>query len=866
MDNSRVLQPTLSILDSSEGIIFFSLDKKYCYTFFTLSHQQTMKKIWNALIKVGDCMLDFLSPADKEKAKFNFDRAFAGEHFSRLEEYGDVKLKRSFWEDRYDPIVDSEGNVTGVIVFVLDVSTHISTKLRLEETQMRLTLALKSSRTGVWQWTVSSNEIYWSDEVFKIFQVPDLTRKVDFDFYLSLIHPDDRSLVQNVLEETLLTGKEYQIEHRIVCSDGSTRWIRGVGVLFRDSDHVPNKLLGTVFDITETKIEHDLNTRLALVANATKNIVVIADAESRIEWVNPAFTRITEYTLEEVIGKKPWYLLTGEKTDLGKTEELAAAVRKGIGFKDVEIINYTKSGKPYWVSLEVQPIKDERGLIIQFIAVANDISERKKVEEKLRESEARFREIVQSSPMGLIMYELQEQDRLVLIEANHAASAILRVDCCKLVGKTIEEAFPAVAGLDIVDSYVNTAKTGTPWSARELYYDDGITRGTFEVNAFQAGSNRVAMFFNDVTERKRNEQEKQDWKIRYELLVGSSGQMIYDYDVNTGSIIWSGNTQDVMGYTNEEMGDINQWAKLIHPEDQDLVLAQLAIAKKNLSKFDVSYRFSNAKGIYKIVNDRGFFFLDSSQLGGIRMIGIMEDVTHEKEAQLAIIKKNEELTKANQELDSFVYSASHDLRAPIASLLGLIRIARYEKTVEGIGALLDLQEKSLQKLDTFIRDIVDHSRNARLEIARNEVDLKGQIQESFDQFHFLENIKKIRKEIVISQETLLYSDHRRLQIVFNNLISNAIKYADTSKPDPYICITARVTIEGATISIEDNGEGIRDSAKDRVFDMFFRASDRSAGSGLGLYIVKEVLDKLNGKITMETVLGKGTVFTIIIPN
>jgi PAS domain S-box-containing protein len=324
--------------------------------------------------------------------------------------------------------------------------------------------------------------------------------------------------------------------------------------------------------------------------------------------------------------------------------------------------------------------------------------------------------------------------------------------------------------------------------------------------------------------------------------------------------------QGVLGRSTEEMGDINRWSELIHPDDKEAILEELDHAERTLSKFEVVYRFQHRDGHYKIVSDRGFFIQDNAHNEGNRMLGVMEDITREKEAERNLIIKNEELTKANRELDRFVYSASHDLRAPIASLLGLIRVARLESSLENIDKLLQMQEKTLHKLDTFIRDIVDHSRNARTLIQHEEIDFKKIVDESFEHFSFLDNLKNIRRTGVINQSCPFYSDPSRIQIILNNLISNSIKYSDLQKKDSYISIEVTIDSQKAIIIIEDNGEGIRPEMQERIFDMFVRATERSTGSGLGLYIVKEVVDKLNGKITLKSTYGIGSLFRIELPN
>jgi len=245
---------------------------------------------------------------------------------------------------------------------------------------------------------------------------------------------------------------------------------------------------------------------------------------------------------------------------------------------------------------------------------------------------------------------------------------------------------------------------------------------------------------------------------------------------------------------------------------------------------------------------------------------IVRDITERKIAEEAIARKNQELLKINEELDRFVYSASHDLRAPIASLLGLIQVIRLEKSIDKIQELLNLQEKSLKRMDLFIKDIVDYSRNTRLQIQPTLVDFKGLVNDAFEQLFYMENVDKIEKIIKIDQHEAFYSDPKRLEIIFNNLISNANKYADLNKSKPFIEVSIKVIGQSAEILVKDNGEGIREDSKEKIFEMFFRASERSSGSGLGLYIVKEAVEKLGGNLFMESEFGKGTSFTINIPS
>lgn len=241
-----------------------------------------------------------------------------------------------------------------------------------------------------------------------------------------------------------------------------------------------------------------------------------------------------------------------------------------------------------------------------------------------------------------------------------------------------------------------------------------------------------------------------------------------------------------------------------------------------------------------------------------------EEIQMRKKIEEGIKISNKKLRKANVELDNFVYSVSHDLRAPIASVLGLVGLAQKEEDIDMMKKYLSMVAESAQRQDAFIKDILDLSRNARLGINAEEIKFEDIISEIFDQLKYSSGQKDIIKEIDIRQEVAFSSDKKRLKVIFNNLISNAIRYSNGK--DPFIKINIEVNNITAKININDNGRGIPKDHLSKVFNMFYRATDDNAGSGLGLYIVKETVDKLRGNVALSSVEQKGTTVNLEIPN
>lgn len=254
----------------------------------------------------------------------------------------------------------------------------------------------------------------------------------------------------------------------------------------------------------------------------------------------------------------------------------------------------------------------------------------------------------------------------------------------------------------------------------------------------------------------------------------------------------------------------------------------------------------------------------------VNIVGVLVEkdraVTENKLSLERIKIKNEELTKTNQELDRFVYSTSHDLRAPLMNVLGLIDITEMNVKEEEPKSYLTMMKKSVQGLDDTIKEILEYSKNARTEVEAEQIDLHALTEQVFAELQFMEGADSMEKRMHFDIQIPFYSDKSRLTVILNNLVSNAIKYRNKKEPNRFVAINTTVTAEKAIINISDNGIGIKPEYQEKVFDMFFRGTTQGSGSGLGLYILKETLNKLKGKITVSSALNRGTMWVIEIPN
>ncbi|MEM1408449.1 MAG: HAMP domain-containing sensor histidine kinase [Bacteroidota bacterium] len=228
-------------------------------------------------------------------------------------------------------------------------------------------------------------------------------------------------------------------------------------------------------------------------------------------------------------------------------------------------------------------------------------------------------------------------------------------------------------------------------------------------------------------------------------------------------------------------------------------------------------------------------------------------------------KIEERLIKANNELDHFMYRTSHDLRAPLLSSLGLIDLVQRDPDSDKYN-YLRMIEMNMKKLDAFIEDINSFYRNERLVIGREIVDLKRLINEELNKLSMLYDTTPISINLRVDRISDFYSDKVRVKTVLNNIISNAIKYSDKGKNYQTIDIDVQVMPDHCQITVQDNGIGIKEEYLNKIYQIFYRADENAKGSGLGLYIAKNILDRLGGKIKVSSVHGKGSCFMVSLPN
>jgi PAS domain S-box-containing protein len=604
---------------------------------------------------------------------------------------------------------------------------------------------------------------------------------------------------------------------------------------------------GFAKDNKEDSSLNNRNPEILEILERISDAFVAVSNDLKITYINKKARLLTNFGEEEVIGKDLWAVFPASISAKFPTLAKEAVASQAPQHHEDYIAAHDR-----WIEAHIYPSKT--GLSIYF----NDITERKRTQLKLSESERRLHTIIQVEPECVKILGRT----LELLEMNPAGLAMIDADNLEQVlGKSVlglvspnhrddfeifaRNVFAGNPG--VMEFEMTSLKGSVRWietHAVPLRNDDGAVTSFLGVS-------------RDVTDRKIAEKKYRD--IFNNILTG-----VYQATPDGKLITANPAMAKMLGYESpsELIDSVNDIFLLMYAASNDSGdIKYLLERREQIQGVDLKILTRNGEKIWVKANS---VMVRDPHGKVLHIEGTLEDVTANKRAERKLKKQFKILQKTNHELDRFVYSASHDLRAPLSSILGLINISRREEISETQKQYLQMMETSVNRLDGFIKKILDYSKNTRTDIAIDPVDFKRIIDEAYERVKLVE--LKLVLKLEIKGNGVVYSDRNRIEIIIDNLLSNAIKFQNKTKDSSRIDITINLTDERAAITFSDNGIGIEEKYLPKVFEMFFRATEKGIGSGLGLYIVKETLRKLKGTISVTSVFGSFTTFELIIPN
>jgi PAS domain S-box-containing protein len=499
-----------------------------------------------------------------------------------------------------------------------------------------------------------------------------------------------------------------------------------------------------------------------------------------------------------------------------------------------------------WVEAQGMPLKMKDGRII-YSGVFSDITEKKGLEQ-------RYQELIDQLPLGIAIHA---KGKIIFVNPS-AARMIGAKDPDELIGLEIRQ-FLHPDSLNVAMARVKSVINGVPAPPIEEKYirldgsimDAEVTGYPYQYN----GEPAVQVIFTDITDKKKAEASFRKTETLLDQLFQNAPLAVTLLNEDGNVVQINRGFEETFGFTLEELQGkgLNQF---IVPSDlvtegNDL---NTLISRNRVIRTETVRHRKDGKVLSVIIY--GVPVLLQDQTLGI--FGMYVDITERR-------KVEEELKIRNIELDNFVYKVSHDLRAPLSSVLGLAHLASLPGNNDNLAEYVKLMGKKAGQLDHFISDVLSHSKNLKMELKIEKINFREILNQTFDDLSYLTGVQNIIREVNISAGEF-YSDPWRIAEIFRNLVSNAVKYRKLGNTEAIITVNIEIDRKQCFIEFLDNGIGIDRVNLEKVFEMFYRASDQSEGSGLGLYIVKNAVEKLGGKVSVESDLGLGTTFKIALPD
>ncbi|HEX8517207.1 MAG TPA: PAS domain S-box protein [Bacteroidia bacterium] len=682
--------------------------------------------------------------------------------------------------------------------------------------------------------------------------------------YMDMVYKEDHEKTSRIAQEITNGNSVRNFENRYVKKNGEL-----VDIIWSATwDPEDNLMYCTAKDASEKKeleraLEYEQVRYREIFNKAPASIAMAKGADHRFIMANPLYLDLTGRN--DIVGKTVKETLP-EVEGQGFIKLLDDVYKTGVPFAAREAlvtINTDGAAKEVYLDFIYQAYEDSQKNIEGVIYFGIDVTEKVLARRMIKESEERYKQIIETAQEGIWMWD----EKGIITFCNQKLCDLLGFTQSEIIGKR-HTSFMDRSEHDFASRYFSEVNKGVK-NRCELKYRsrDGSVIWVHVAGSalFESGEFKGTMaMVSDVTTRKLAEEKLRKSEANLNSIMDNTNVAYTLLDKDLRIILFN---QAAYDGTYKEQGkklEVGRHIREFAPEERvneiDAVYAR--VLNGNILNSTVSFTNNNQTHFYSVK----LYPVCSTDNHTLGVLIAMDDITERKHAEELLEKQNKELRKTNEELDRFVYSASHDLRAPLASILGLLNISNLEDDIVQLRNINKMILTSVIKLDSFIKDIVDYSRNSRLEIISEPISFKNLVNDSIEQLHYMEAARNIDIRILVNDSVEFRSDKKRIGVIVNNLLSNAIKYHNLRQEHPYIYFRVNFLEDKAVIEVEDNGSGIHPDSIDKIFNMFYRGSENSPGSGLGLYIVKEIVEKLSGSISVKSTLGNGTMFNIEIPN
>jgi len=781
----------------------------------------------------------------------------------------EVSGHKGHYKDRNCMVIDS-----------FDVTEREQTLQQLKDSQEKLITAQRIAKLGYWKCDLSDFQIYWSDQIYDIFGVKKETFKPTLETLLASIHPEDRENFSKIRELTFNEVKDHEADYRIVLPDGGIRWIYEKGKFIKNENGRPVLFEGTAQDITSQKIlelsVQESKQRYQIVSRATSDAIWDYDFTTKKAYWGEGFQTIFGYNRSEIEGEEMFWEKNIHPEDKERvTNNLKSATNSKQSNWSIEY-RFRKADNTYAYVLDKGFfIRDENGRALRIAGGMQDITERKELQDLLDKATdlARIGSYEYNIANNKAMYWSPTTKEIHEVEPDYTLTPDKIKDFYKeghdleVITEAFAKAVEQGTSFDI-EIPIITAKGNNRW-----------IRVIGESEFVNGACTRVYGSVQDIDQRKKNEEALRISNERYEIVSKATNDSIWDWDIANNRVTRPARTlESVLGYKDTAPFEVDSfWQAHVHPDDWKRISEKRnsLFADPNQDYWEDEYRFLKPDGSYAIIYDRGYIIRDKSGKA-IKMIGASRDISKLKESEIQLQKLNEqletrakELVASNQELEQFAYVASHDLQEPLRMVSNFLTQIekKYNDILDEKGkTYIHFAVDGAKRMRQMILDLLEFSRAGRNIDKPGEVDLNVVVKDILSLHQ--RQVEETGAVIKTQKLPTLAVPESAIRQVFQNLISNSLKYNQLKKGiSPTISISAKEDGDFWQFEVKDNGIGIEKEYFEKVFVIFQRLHDRSeySGTGLGLAITRKIVENLQGKIWIESEVGKGTSFFFTIP-
>ena len=677
---------------------------------------------------------------------------------------------------------------------------------------------------------------------------------------------------RDIFERGILEPFELQVEVK----GDLLRWMSIQGSLI---DIDGKKLLQVIFqDINERKVAEqklkESEEKYRIITENANDLIAVINEKFRFEYINEdVHKRITGYSKEELIGKSP--LNNFHPEDVKKTVKTwRNGVLSGEGM--TEFRYKKKDGTWIWLEMRGNKFIDTDGEP-KGIIISRDITERKITEQKLKESEQKYRHLFESSPYSIGILDLEG----ILIESNEATNKFLSARTKdELIGKNIREIFssneqdkPLLPKLTEYIKKVIHDKIREPLEIPIIRSNGDVMWISFNGSLINIGDKTFLQFLGqDITDRKRAEQDLKKSEEKYRLLFENSPNAIIL--ANSKGIILDFNyvTEKLMGIKRDELIGKN-YTKIDTPENVKIMKKRYEDHLKGILLKPIEYEVKRRDGSYLWVNFQNKIIkLDDEDIS----IAIIQDITKRKEAELLVKEELIKLKELDQIRKDLISRVSHELKTPLIPVISgteLLTTIYRDQVGEDAIEIINMIDKGGARLKELVEKLINVSRIEynKFEVRKESFNLSEIIKRSANGMKFLVQQRKLKLKCEILDKLYLEMDELRIEEVITNLLSNAIK---NTPPHGEINLNLRKEDRWAILTVSDTGVGLTEKEKNVLFTRFGKIERYEEGleeidvkgSGLGLYICKEIIQLHGGQIWAESEgRNKGSSFNVKLP-